>query len=729
MTTIQNGIITTDIGSYFDGASTVIIQPDGKILAAGFGNDGTDSDIALVRYNSNGSLDSSFSGDGIVTTAIGSSSNETARLMRLQADGKILLLGSSSYSGGMSNLAIVRYNSNGLLDTSFSGDGKIATDIAFFTSIAEITTQTDGKILVAGTYHGSSTYDNLFALARYNSNGSLDTSFSSDGKVTTTIPYLLSNNNSVKSVSVQADGKILVAGDSNSNQFCLVRYNPDGSLDTSFDGDGTLAFLHSTEMGPLSLSSVTAQSDGKILVVGKGSWVGFILARLNNNGSLDDSFGGNGMVTTLTSSSVDRPTSVITQPDGKLLVAGYTYNGANYDFALVRYNSNGSLDTNFDGDGKVSTSISSYSDYAFSVIALADGKLLVVGRAGDGSNNADFALVRYNSDGSLDSTFTGLDKGFTITPLDGLITNESGNSVRFSVSMNTQSTRDVSVTFSSSDSSEGVVTNAPLTFTATNWATPQTFTVVGQDDTLVDGNVTYQVTATVNTIDVNYSGLTISPLALINNDNEEAGKIIKGDVGGAKSDVLVGGSGNDTLYGLKLKDDLSGGLGNDTLYGGSDSDVLFGEDGKDKLYGEQGNDYMDGGAGNDIFNGSIGNDTLIGGLGNDTLTGVTGLDVFRFNTALSVNNVDRVTDFVAADDTIQLENAIFTKLSVTGTLNSANLKIGTVAADSNDFVIYNKTTGLLFYDADGNGAGAAVQIAVLGITTHPTLTNVDFEVI
>ncbi len=689
MATIQNGIITTDFNSYGDGASSVIIQPDGKILVAGSSNNGTDSDFALVRYNSNGSLDTSFSGDGKVTTAISFASSDYSRLMSLQSDGKILLFGSSTVSGGKPNLAIVRYNSDGSIDTSFSGDGKITTDTAFFSSIAAMTTQADGKVLVAGTYYDSASTLNYyyFALARYNSDGSLDISFSSDGEVFTTFPYT-THNSHANSITVQADGKILVAG-TDSSIFCLARYNSDGSLDTSFSVDGRTTYSGST--GLAGLSKVIVQPDGKILAIGHGVWVGFILLRYNADGTLDTNFDGDGVVTTgIFANSIgnflDSPSSVIVQPDGKLVVAGYSYNSSGYaDFTLVRYNSNGSLDTSFDSDGKVITGIGSANDAANSVIAQPDGKLVVVGSSNnDGSTTgSDFAVVRYNSDGSLDSTFTGLDKGFTITPLDGLITNESGNSIRFSVSMNTQPNRDVSVTFSSGDSSEGAVTNAPLTFTATNWTTPQTFSVVGQDDTLVDGNITYQITAAVNTIDVNYSGLILSPLTLTNNDNEEAGKIIKGDVGGSQSDVLVGGGGDDTIYGFNLKDDLSGGLGNDTLYGGSDNDVLFGEDGNDNLYGEQGNDYMDGGAGNDILNGSIGIDTMIGGLGNDSYY-VDNISDVVTETSTLATEIDKVNSSISYILNANAENLILTgTAAINGTGNISNNSLtGNAAANS-----------------------------------------------
>ena len=126
-----------------------------------------------------------------------------------------------------------------------------------------------------------------------------------------------------------------------------------------------------------------------------------------------------------------------------------------------------------------------------------------------------------------------------------------------------------------------------------------------------------------------------------------------------------------------------------------------------------------GGAGNNVLNGMGGNDTLTGGAGQDT---------FAFSTALNATtNVDTITDFVVADDTISLENAIFTKLTTTGTLNAAWFKIiGTAALDSNDYILYDKTTGALSYDADGSGAGQAVRIAVLG--TNLALTNADFVV-
>ena len=213
---------------------------------------------------------------------------------------------------------------------------------------------------------------------------------------------------------------------------------------------------------------------------------------------------------------------------------------------------------------------------------------------------------------------TAAGAGFDISSGGDFVTSEDADTAVFSVKLTAMPNRDVTVTFTSSNTGEAIISNPTLTFTSANWSTAQTFSVIGQDDAVLDGNIAYQVKGTVNTIDVNYSGLAIGLMTLTNNDNDVAGQTFNGDVGGSKNDVLVGTAGNDKLYGLTLRDDLSGRAGDDTLYGGYDNDLLFGEEGNDKLYGEQDNDYMEGGAGNDTLDGGLGVDTLMGGAGNDT---------------------------------------------------------------------------------------------------------------
>ncbi|MDZ8064518.1 MAG: DUF4347 domain-containing protein, partial [Nostoc sp. DedQUE08] len=368
----SDGKVTTDLGFIaIDIGRSVALQTDGKIIVAGDSN----GDFALVRYNTDGSLDTSFNSNGKVTTDLGLLSIDIGYSLAIQADGKIIVAGTNG-----TDFALARYNSNGSLDTSFSSDGKVTTGFGLTIDIAHSTTvQADGKIIVAGT-DGTD-----FALARYNSNGSLDTSFSSDGKVTTDFGLLAIDI--VYSTAVQADGKIIVAGVSNGD-FALARYNSNGSLDTSFSSDGKVT----TDFGLLAIDivySTAVQADGKILVAGESNG-DFALARYNSDGSLDTSFSSDGKVTTdfgLLPNEIAY--SLAVQADGKILVAGVSNN----DFALVRYNSDGSIDTTFDNDGKVNTDLGLgllTLDIAYGLVQQPDGKIIVAGTDG-----TDFAVVRY----------------------------------------------------------------------------------------------------------------------------------------------------------------------------------------------------------------------------------------------------------------------------------------------------------------------------------------------
>jgi uncharacterized delta-60 repeat protein len=282
-----------------------------------------------VSFNPDGSIDNTFSINSVVgyPFMVGGSS------LTLQSDSKILM----SYSTG-----VVRFNSNGSFDTSFDSDGKIEVPNFGF-NIFEITTQSDGKILASGSYGIGEQMD--FALLRFNSNGSLDTTFDKDGIVTTDFSIY----DYGYSIATQTDGKIIIGGSTNINggKFALARYNTDGSLDTSFDGDGKVvtSFSGSYDYG----TSVAIQSDGKILLVGysgSGGYNSLAVARYNTDGSLDTSFDGDGKVVTEVRATFGNSTkaSVALQPDGKILVVGYSQLGIDEDFVLVRYNSNGSLD-------------------------------------------------------------------------------------------------------------------------------------------------------------------------------------------------------------------------------------------------------------------------------------------------------------------------------------------------------------------------------------------------
>jgi uncharacterized delta-60 repeat protein len=402
------GMVMTDFAGGEDWCRAMAVQSDGKIVMAGSAEVGEQADFALVRYNPDGSLDTSFDGDGKALTDF-AGDYDLGRAIALQPDSKIVVAG-YVYNGTNYDFAVARYNPDGSLDTTFSGDGMLALDFAGgYDGGRAIALQPDGKIVVAGFATGVA---GDFAVVRINPNGSLDTSFDSDGMLTTDIA---GGSDVGNAVALQPDGKIVVAGDTSdgTNQdFALVRYNPDGSLDLSLEGDGVVLtdIAGSYDQG----FAVVLQGDGKIVVAGYATGVtgDFAVVRYNSNGSLDTGFDQDGIVVTDLAGRYDAGFAVVLQPDGKIVMAGRTESESSIDFAAARYNANGSLDSSFDGDGKVITNIKGAHDEAQDVILQPDGKIVAAGRA-----DLMFSLVRYNPDGSLDLTFSG----------DGLVMTDFGD--------------------------------------------------------------------------------------------------------------------------------------------------------------------------------------------------------------------------------------------------------------------------------------------------------------
>ena len=405
-----DGLVTTPIFSNSDEARALVIQIDGKLIASGSALGSITSDFAVVRYNVDGSLDTSFDTDGKVTTPVGSASDE-ALAAALQTDGKLVAAGFSTAPDFDS--ALVRYNQNGSLDTSFDSDGKVTSQIGNFdTSVDSIAIQPDGKTVVTGTLLFGTNFD--FLVARFNTDGTLDNTFDNDGRVQTSIG---GGNDQSAAILVQPDAKVVVAGSTKAgsfDDFAVVRYNPDGSPDTTFDGEGrAITALTAADDQPFAAA---LQSDGKIIVGGRAGvfFFQFALVRYNPNGSLDTTFDADGIVTTAVGANHANITDIAVQSDGKIVVAGNSSNGANNDFTIARYNSDGSLDTTFDGDGIASTPIFSGQDLVSSLAIQLDGKYVVAGFANNGAFT-DFAVARYNPDGSLDTTFDG--DGIVTTPI------------------------------------------------------------------------------------------------------------------------------------------------------------------------------------------------------------------------------------------------------------------------------------------------------------------------
>ncbi len=394
----SDGIVNTPIpDSTFSNAFAVALQTDDKIVAAGSATIGGVSQVTLTRYNTDGSLDTTFDSDGIVITLIPGSTFSNALALVIQTDGKIVVTG-ETIIGGVFQFALVRYNTDGSLDTSFDSDGIVTTIIpgSTFSRPFALALQTDGKIIAAG----AATIGGLtqFALARYNTDGSLDTSFDSDGAITTPIPA--SSFSSALGIGIQTNGKIVAAGQtiSGTNQFALTRYNTDGSLDTSFDSDGIVVTSVPGSTSSRALT-MTIQTDGKIVAAGEaiiGGITQFALIRYNTDGTPDTTFDSNGIVTTLIPGSTFSSTlGVVTQVDGKIVTTGQTDAGGPIQFALIRYNTNGSLDTTFDSDGIVTTIIpGSTLSRAFGVALQTDGKIVVAGLS-DVGGLTQFTLARY----------------------------------------------------------------------------------------------------------------------------------------------------------------------------------------------------------------------------------------------------------------------------------------------------------------------------------------------
>ncbi len=351
-----------------------------------------------------GILDNSF-GTGGKTASIVGSGNSAIWSTAIQADWSIVM-GGFAYNGTDSDFALVRYLPDGTLDDNFGTEGIVLTDFGSGSDVIfSVAIQQDGKILAGGMAWNGSDFD--FAAARYNTDGSLDNSFGTNGKLTTAIG---SGNDKGKSLKIQADWSIVLGGTANTgsgNDFALVRYLSDGTLDNTFGTNGkvTTPVMSDNDMG----FSLAIQSDWSIVLGGtafNGTDFDFALARFTATGTLDNSFGNNGKVITQLSGYKDFIWSVDVQPDGKILAAGYgSPDSLHKDIGLVRYNSDGSLDNTFGNNGKVLTALSNGDDDAYSVILQPDGKIIAGGFSADNNDVEHYALVRYNTDGTVDNTF------------------------------------------------------------------------------------------------------------------------------------------------------------------------------------------------------------------------------------------------------------------------------------------------------------------------------------
>jgi uncharacterized delta-60 repeat protein len=427
------------------GLDSLAVQADGKIVAAGH-IDTSPRSFLLARLTPAGALDTSFGSDGFVTTGF-ANDEAHAEAVLIQSDGKLVAAGTASV-GGDYDFAVARFHPDGALDTAYSGDGKVTIGFGASDRALDAALQSDGKLVIAGGSAGLTDQD--FAVARLNADGTLDSGFDGDGKLTTGFG---DTHEAAAAVAIQADGRIVVAGDDQ-----VARYLSGGGLDASFDGDGKRT------IGSAQLNDLALQPDGKLLLIGThyapGDIDQFSVWRLNANATQDSTFSGDGDVY----SELGTAGKVLALlPDGRLLALGYVLGGGGLllqlrpdgafdaggqqtlgyanpffglgsdeiaqamaiqldgkivlagavltpdntegDLALARFLPGGHLDTDFGDQGRVWFGFGQY-DAARAVAVQPDGKIVVAGYvdpAGVALN--DFLVVRFNPDGTKDQGF------------------------------------------------------------------------------------------------------------------------------------------------------------------------------------------------------------------------------------------------------------------------------------------------------------------------------------
>jgi uncharacterized delta-60 repeat protein len=386
-------------------------QGDGKMVVAATGVSNTNSRIviAVLRYTANGVLDKTFGTKG--AAVLSGTDDYVADGMALQADGKVVVAGSLlPQFGGLQPLAVARFTNTGQPDLDFGTGGLVTASLPLAGLHAHayaVTVQSDGKIVATGT--GDDSVHSFLAVVRFTSTGALDSTFGSGGKVVTNAGNLIQGRPSDdvgNSVVVQSDGKIVVAGRSN-GALLLARYTSAGVLDTTFHSNGLVS---GGTAAINAANSVTLQPDGKIVVAGiaandQANDFDFQVARYLSNGDPDTTFHSTGFVTTDFGANNDQAYHVAVQPDGRIVVAGVSNAGGNDDFALARYNADGTLDDTFHATGTVTTRIGNAADNLHGLALQGDGKILAAGYTATNLAGTEFGIsvARYIGGNVLDS--------------------------------------------------------------------------------------------------------------------------------------------------------------------------------------------------------------------------------------------------------------------------------------------------------------------------------------
>lgn len=388
----DHGIVTTPLGNSNDpslplpGGKAIVIQPDGKIVVAGGARRGFSETFAVARYNPDGTLDPEFGGSGIVTTPIGVRSD--ARGLALQPDGKLVVVGSANLVESTARVvAVARYDPDGTLDPSFGDAGIATTSISGYDEANAVRLQPDGKIVVAGISELG------FLWARYGIDGTPDVTFGNGGTTTRSIGL---GYGSANALALQPDGKLVAVGGASTtsvrSDIALARIDGTGIVDETFRPDPIT-------LGEFSDAyAVAVQSDGMIVALGTVGTFGDgmtnfqpVVIRYRADGQLDSDFGDAGIALT-TRTPLQWASAMVLDAAGRIVAAGFSFDGDHLLFALGRYAENGAVDDGF-GGGAITTDLGGNAQVN-AVARQADGKLVAVGSLLK-QGALSLALVRY----------------------------------------------------------------------------------------------------------------------------------------------------------------------------------------------------------------------------------------------------------------------------------------------------------------------------------------------
>lgn len=393
-----SGVAFSPFISQLSYGQALALQPDGKIVVTGFTVVNAHFKIFVTRYNPDGSFDPTFT---TMFTSIGVTM-EYARAVAVQNDGKIVVAG--QITGSHSNFLLFRLTSTGAYDTTFGNGGVVNTGFAPSNNDEPnaMVIQPDGRILITG-WTSASPIDRDVALLRFNTDGTADSTFGVNGKVSTDL-----NNNFEEGhdIVLQPDGKILVAGFSSSSStagdVAVIRYLNDGSPDSTFGNSGATTIDVSADDD--AALGMALQPDGKIVVAGY-TYTNFtysdnLVMRFDSNGNPDNTFNGTGIIVSNPSNTNHMATGVVLQPDGKIVITGSAHHLVTSEYMLARFNSSGTMDTTFGSGGYAYNPIAIEDDYLLASVIQPDGKIVVTGYYTD-SGIENFIVARYLNDPGL----------------------------------------------------------------------------------------------------------------------------------------------------------------------------------------------------------------------------------------------------------------------------------------------------------------------------------------